>query len=88
MSTFGASSPEPIPAVRLVTHEQRKVVLRVHGGEDVLLALAERREPAMEAAREAMRAIEEAVSRGEWPEIGDRLIRPGAIVSIDVQRAE
>ena len=32
-------------------------------------------------------AIEEAQARGEWPLVEDRFIRPGAIVSIDVQRA-
>jgi hypothetical protein len=32
--------------------------------------------------------IEQAASRGEWPQIDERFIRPGAIVSIDVQRSE
>lgn len=86
MSTsFGTSSAEPIPAVRTAS-EGRQVVLRLQGGEDVLLARAERREPALELAREFVRSIEAATAQGEWPEVGDRLIRPGAIVSIDVQR--
>ena len=34
-----------------------------------------------------VRAIENAEGVGEWPLIGDRFVRPGAIVSIDVQRA-
>ncbi len=88
MNTFGTSSLEAIPAVRPVSHEQRRVVLRLHGAEDVELARADKREPAMALARELVSSIEAATARGDWPEIGDRLIRPGAIVSIDVQRAE
>jgi hypothetical protein len=87
MSTFGTSSAEPIPAVR-PTQEGRQVVLRLHGGDDVVLARADRREPALELARDFVRSIEAATSRGDWPEVGDRLIRPGAIVSIDVRRPE
>ena len=87
MTTFGTSSTEPIPAVR-PSHEQRRVVLRLHGDDDVELGRADRREPAMELARGMVSSIEAATARGDWPEIGDRLIRPGAIVSIDVQRAE
>jgi hypothetical protein len=34
-----------------------------------------------------IRLIDEAEARGEWPELAERFIRPGAIVSIDVQRA-
>ena len=87
MTAYGTSSAEPIPAVR-PTHEGRRVVLRLHGGDDVLLARADRRDPALDLARDFVRSIEAATTRGEWPEVGDRLIRPGAIVSIDVQRAD
>ena len=52
MSTFGASSVEPIPAVRPVSHEPRRVVLRLHGDDEVELGRADEREPAMELARE------------------------------------
>jgi hypothetical protein len=88
MSVYGTSSVEPIPAVRRVSHEGRRVVLRLHGDEDVELGRADRREPAMALARKLVGAIEAATSRGDWPEVGDRLIRPGAIVSVDVQRVE
>jgi len=87
MSTYGASSAEPIPAVRPM-HESRRIMLRLHGDEGIELGRADRREPAMELARSMVAEIEAATSRGDWPEVGDRLIRPGAIVSIDVQRAE
>jgi hypothetical protein len=34
-----------------------------------------------------VRTIESAEAAGEWPLVEDRFLRPGAIVSIDVQRA-
>ena len=67
--------------------EIRRVVLRVHGAEEIELGRAEGREPAVRLAREMIGAIEEAQTRGEWPLVEDRFIRPGAIVSVDVQRA-
>ena len=75
------------PAVPDVTRETRRVVVRMHGGEDVELGRTEGREPAVQMAREMVQAIEQAESHGEWPLVDDRFLRPGAIVSIDVQRA-
>ncbi|MFN0155258.1 MAG: hypothetical protein ACKVUT_12855 [Gaiella sp.] len=66
--------------------ETRRVILRVHGGEDIEIGRSDGREPAVRMARDMIRAIEDAQSRGEWPQIADRFVRPGAIVSIDVQR--
>ena len=40
----------------------------------------------MELARETATAVDEAVLERTWPEIGDRLLRPGAIVSVDIVR--
>jgi len=81
-----ATAEEPAPAW-LGVSETRRVVLRVHGAEEIELGRAEGREPAVRLAREMIGAIEEAQARGEWPLVEDRFIRPGAIVSIDVQRA-
>lgn len=67
--------------------ETRRVVLRVHGAEEIELGRAAGRELAVRLAREMIGAIEEAQARGEWPLVEDRFIRPGAIVSVDVQRA-
>lgn len=77
------------PAEPAWTHaaETRRVVLRVHGAEEIELGRADGREPAVRLAREMIGAIEEAQTRGEWPLVEDRFIRPGAIVSVDVQRA-
>lgn len=66
----------------------RRVVLRIHGDEDIVVGRSEGREPAVEIAREMVRHIEAASARGEWPQIDERFVRPGAIVSVDVQRGE
>jgi hypothetical protein len=68
--------------------DKRRIVLRVHGGEDIVVGRADGREPAVEIARDMVRHIESASSRGEWPQVDERFVRPGAIVSIDVQRSE
>lgn len=78
--------PQPIPLP--VSVETRRVVMRVQGGEEIELARAEGREPAVRLAREAIQDVEGAIELGEWPSVGDRFVRPGAIVSIDVQRTE
>lgn len=70
------------------TMDTRRVVIRVQGGEEIEIARAEGREPAVHIARDTIRAIEEAEADGAWPEVGDRFIRPGAIVSVDVQRTD
>ncbi len=66
----------------------RRVVLRVHGDDDIVVGSAEGRENAVKIAREMVRHIEHASTQGEWPQIDERFIRPGAIVSVDVQRGE
>ncbi len=66
----------------------RRVILRVHGDDDILVGSAEGRENAVRIARDMVRHIEQASAQGEWPQIEERFIRPGAIVSIDVQRPE
>jgi len=68
--------------------DMRRVVLRVNGDEPLVVGSAEGRENAVRIAREMVQHIEAAATQGEWPQINDRFIRPGAIVSIDVQRAE
>ena len=75
------------PAEPEVTRDTRRVVLRMHGGEDIELGRIEGRDPAVQMAKEMVQAIEHAESKGEWPLVEDRFLRPGAIVSIDVQRA-
>ena len=68
--------------------DNRRVILRVHGDESIVVGSAEGRENAVRIAREMVQHIEQAATNGEWPQIDERFIRPGAIVSIDVQRSE
>ena len=64
----------------------RRVVLRVHGGDDIVVGSAEGRANAVQIARDMVLHIEQASTKGEWPQIDERFVRPGAIVSVDVQR--
>jgi len=66
----------------------RRVILRVHGDDPIVVGSAEGRDNAVRIAREMVQHIEQAQTKGEWPQIDERFIRPGAIVSIDVQRSE
>jgi hypothetical protein len=66
----------------------RRVILRVHGDDPIVVGSAEGRDNAVRIAREMVQHIEQAATNGEWPQIDERFIRPGAIVSIDVQRSE
>jgi hypothetical protein len=66
----------------------RRVILRVHGDDPIVVGSAEGRDNAVRIAREMVQHIEQAATKGEWPQIDERFIRPGAIVSIDVQRSE
>lgn len=66
----------------------RRVILRVSGDDDIVVGSAEGRDNAVQVARDMVLHIEQASTKGEWPQIDERFIRPGAIVSIDVQRSE
>lgn len=62
----------------------RRVVIRLRDGEVVQVGTAPNRDSAMVLARTVIKEIE--APSGEWPLVGDRLLRPDAIVSIDVLR--
>ena len=83
-----ATAPPESRAVHAFGTDGRRVVVRVHGDDDIVVGRAEGREPAVQLAREMVRHIEAASSRGEWPQIDERFVRPGAIVSVDIQRGE
>jgi hypothetical protein len=62
--------------------ELGRVVVRLVDGESVQIGVAPNRDGALSLAR---RTIAELENRdGEWPLIGDRLLNPEAIVSVDV----
>ena len=83
----GTATPM-IPARAFGATDNRRVILRVHGDENIVVGSAEGRDNAVRIAREMVQHIEQAATNGEWPQIDERFIRPGAIVSIDVQRSE
>lgn len=62
--------------------ELRRVVVRLTDGEVVQVGTAPNRDSAMVLARSVISELEEP--RGEWPLVGDRLLRPESIVSVDV----
>lgn len=85
----GPAAPEPVTPTRgFGAPDLRRVLLRLHGDNDLVVGEAEGRESAIQIARDMVRHIEQASAKGEWPQIDERFIRPGAIVSIDVQRSE
>ena len=65
----------------------RRVVIRLLGGEELDVGSVQGREAAMALARETAAAVDDAVLQRTWPEVGDRLLRPGAIVSVDIVRS-
>ncbi|MSO95960.1 MAG: hypothetical protein EXQ81_09240 [Thermoleophilia bacterium] len=62
--------------------ELRRVVVRMNDGEVVQVGTAPNRDGALVLARTVIAEIEEP--RGEWPLVGERLLRPESIVSVDV----
>jgi len=62
--------------------ELRRVVIRLDDGEVVQLGTAPSRDSALVLARAVIAEIEEP--GGEWPLVGDRMLRPESIVSVDI----
>ena len=82
------TAPTETSSSGLGVPDRRRVILRVNGDDDIVVGSAEGRDNAVQIARNMVLHIEQASTKGEWPQIDERFIRPGAIVSIDVQRAE
>lgn len=66
---------------------ERRVVLRMTGGEVVELRRMTDEAEAVTFAREAVRRIAAAEQTGEWPELDGRFLRPDQIFSVDIQVA-
>jgi hypothetical protein len=62
--------------------ELRRVVVRMSDGEVLQLGTAPNRDSAVVLARTLIAEIEEP--RGEWPLVGERMLRPESIVSVDI----
>jgi hypothetical protein len=62
--------------------ELRRVVLRLRDGDVVQVGTAPNRDSALVLAHSVISEIDEP--SGEWPRVGDRLVCPEAVVSVDV----
>lgn len=78
------SPPSALPDPPRAGADQRKVVVRLSDGETILVGMAPNLERATQIAREWIGRLD--VAEGEWPQIGERFVRPDAIVSVDVLR--
>ena len=82
MSTLDQTLTRPTGQEERPRAELGRVVVRLVDGESVQIGVAPNRDGALSLAR---RTIAELETRdGEWPLIGDRLLNPEAIVSVDV----
>lgn len=79
---------EPFAPALLAPADTRHVLLRLISGEQIELGSARGREEALELARATTSAVDQAVELGTWPAFGERFVRPGAIVSVDVRRGQ
>lgn len=86
MSALHHDPPEAIERSEWVTSELRRVVVRLADGDVVQAGTAPNLDGARSLAHALIREIEHPA--GEWPRIGDRLLRPDAVVSVDVLRID
>ncbi len=73
----GLGKKEPAPDVR-------RLVLRLAGGEELELGAYDSKHEAVARAHELIALVNDAEERGEWPEVSGRMLRPAAIVSVDL----
>lgn len=66
----------------------RRVVVRLHDADAIVLLCTASRAEALATAQQAVREIDTAVANGCWAELQDRLVRPEAIESVDIELAE
>lgn len=66
----------------------RRVVVYVRDSDPIVISEVETRPEAIAIAERVVETIDRAAGRGDWAELGDRLVRTEAIVSIDVELVE
>ena len=66
----------------------RRVVVSLQDAEPIVVAELPTRQEATVLAEQILELVEHAAAAGRWAEIGDRIVRPGAILSVDVEHAE
>lgn len=64
--------------------EQRRLVVRLLGGEELDLGTYDVRADAVSAAQDLVAKFTSAEASGEWPEVDGRFLRPASVASIDV----
>ena len=62
----------------------RRVVVRLTDGDVLQVGAAPNRDGALALARSIVAELERPA--GEWPLVGDRLVRPESVLSVDVLR--
>jgi hypothetical protein len=67
---------------------ERRVVVRLIGGDEIEIAGLAGRDAAMSRARELVELFARAEADGEWPELDGRFLRPAAILAVDVLKAD
>ncbi len=79
-------SPPLSPPLEFASHrparDQRRIVLRLRDGEIVQVGIAPDPDRAIALARALIAKLD--TLEGDWPRVGNRFIRPDAIVSVDV----
>jgi hypothetical protein len=80
--TEHTSSAPADRAMEWTPSELRRVVVRLTDGEVLQIGTAPNRDSALVLARTLIAEIEEP--GGEWPLVGDRILRPESIVSVDI----
>ena len=76
------SGPQVDRTAEWTPSELRRVVVRMNDGEVMQVGTAPNRDSALVLARTVIAEIEDP--RGEWPLVGDRMLQPESIVSVDV----
>lgn len=66
----------------------RRVVVHVRDSEPIVVSEVQSRQEAVTIAEQVVEAIDRAAAKGDWAELDDRLVRPEAIESVDVELAE
>ena len=85
---------EPVPGVWLTDRDPgellgiRRVVVSLQDAESIVVAELPTKQEATALAEQILQLVERAAAAGRWAEIGDRLVRPEAILSVDVEHAE
>jgi hypothetical protein len=66
----------------------RRVVVYLMDSDPVVVAELPTRQEAAALAHEILESIDRAIAGAQWVELGDRIVRPDAIESVDVELAE